>query len=69
MAIEVTFEPTFSAGLPEALFDTGDAGRPGWWGQYDVTPDGNRFLVNQLVEHPGVEPLTLVLNWASELNR
>ncbi|MEE8277199.1 MAG: hypothetical protein V3R89_00545, partial [Thermoanaerobaculia bacterium] len=65
MAVEVTLEPTFSAGIPEALFDPQERDLLG--PQYDVTPDGNRFLVNQPIERPVVEPLTLVQNWASEL--
>ena len=65
MAVEVTFEPTLSVGVPEALFDPG---RPGW-PRYDVTRDGNRFLVRQLIDQPSVEPLTLVQNWTSELER
>ena len=65
MAAEVTLEPTFSAGIPEGLFDLENYG----WPWYDVTPDGNRFLVNQPIEQPGIESLTLVLNWASELER
>jgi hypothetical protein len=66
MAVEVTLEPTFSAGVPQALFDA----RVGLGGQrYDVTPDGNRFLVSQPMEQPGEEPLTLVQNWTRELER
>jgi len=67
MAVEVTLTPTFSAGAPEALFDPHL--REGLGPQYDVTLDGNRFLVNQSVEQPAVEPLTLVLNWTSELEQ
>jgi hypothetical protein len=37
--------------------------------QYDVTPDGLRFLVNQPLEQSLVEPLILVQNWARELER
>ena len=39
------------------------------WHVYAVTPDGNRFLVAQPFEESGAEPLTLVQNWASELER
>ena len=66
MAVEVTLEPSFSAGIPEVLFDTGEAWRNR---RYDVTPDGNRFLLVEPVEAPGVESLTLVQNWTSELER
>ena len=37
--------------------------------EYDVTPDGNRFLVTQPIEQSGAEPLTLVQNWTSGLER
>ena len=60
-------EPTFSAGIPEALFDPRERNRQGQ--QYDVTPDGLRFLVNQPLEQSVVEPLTLVQSWARELER
>jgi hypothetical protein len=66
-AVEVTLEPTFSARIPKTLFDprARDVAGP----QYDVTPDGRRFLVNQPIEQAVVEPLTLVQNWTSELER
>jgi Tol biopolymer transport system component len=67
MAVEVRLEPTFSPGVPTLLFDPRAREIPGR--QYDVTSDGNRFLVNQTVEQPAVEPLTLVQNWTSELER
>jgi len=38
-------------------------------GLHGRAPDDNRFLVNQLIDQPRVEPLTLVQNWASELER
>jgi hypothetical protein len=66
MAAEVTFEPGFSAGIPEVLFDF-DPGYTGGIRRYDVTPDGNRFLVVEPADAPGVESLTLVQNWTSEL--
>jgi Tol biopolymer transport system component/predicted Ser/Thr protein kinase len=66
MTVEVRLEPTFSPGIPEALFDPGERSLGGQ--QWDVTPDGSRFLVNQPIEQPD-EPLTLVQNWASELER
>ena len=67
MAVEVTLAPTFSVGAPEALFDPHL--REGFGPQFDVTLDGTRFLVNQPVDQPAVEPLTLVQNWTSELER
>ena len=65
MAAAVTLEPAFSAGTPEVLFDPGEVG----FNQWDVTPDGNRFLVAQRIEQFEAEPLTLVQNWTNELER
>jgi len=36
---------------------------------YDVSLDGQRFLVQMQTEAPGVEPITLVQNWATALKR
>ena len=35
--------------------------------QYDVSPDGQRFLINTLLEEEGATSITLVLNWFEEL--
>jgi hypothetical protein len=31
--------------------------------QYDVTPDGQRFLLNQHVADASDAPITVVVNW------
>ena len=37
---------------------------------YDVSRDGTRILVNNVVEQPGVQSsITLVVNWTAELER
>jgi eukaryotic-like serine/threonine-protein kinase len=38
-------------------------------GTYVVTADGKRFLINSGNAKEGTEPLTLVLNWPSELKK
>jgi serine/threonine protein kinase/Tol biopolymer transport system component len=44
--------------------------RPGGPGNfYDVTADGQRFLVNMAVEQQTSAPLTLVINWTADLKR
>ena len=37
--------------------------------QYDVSPDGQRFLINTLLEEEDAASITLVLNWFEELKR
>jgi serine/threonine protein kinase len=36
---------------------------------YDVSADGQRFLVDNAVEQPGSETITLILNWTTELRK
>jgi hypothetical protein len=36
---------------------------------YDVSPDGQRFLVNMPVEQPESPPITVVVNWTAALRR
>ena len=40
---------------------------PHW--TFDVSPDGQRFLVNTLVQPSTAEPITLVTNWDAELKK
>ncbi len=53
---------TFEAGSPVALFKIG-AERSSY---YDVTADGQRFLVNTRTDAQPL-PITVVLNWTSQL--
>jgi Tol biopolymer transport system component len=59
-------------GHVQPLFDmdprmTTVEGVGGYW--YDVSADGQRFLVNVLVEETSVAPITLLVNWPSILKR
>ena len=36
---------------------------------YDVSGDGQRFLVNTLVQQTTSSPITLVVNWTADLRR
>ena len=67
MAVEVRAAPPFQAGIPKALFKTNLRPPPG--AQFDVTPDGERFLVNLRPGDQGSDPMTLVQNWAAERKR
>ena len=67
MAVEITTNPTFSPGKPSLLFE-GQNWRSGQSrADYDVTPDGQRFLT---MEGEGTDSeINVILNWFSELNR
>ena len=72
MAVEVKGDSTLEIGAARPLFEPrifgGAAIAAGYRQQYDVTPDGQRFLVN--VEGEGSSsPITVVLNWAAGLKK
>jgi Tol biopolymer transport system component len=60
MAVPITLSgAAVKAGDPSALFDLPPLSGSAY--EYDVAPEGQRFLVNALVEDPS--PITLILNW------
>jgi hypothetical protein len=69
MAAEVNLEPSFSTGAPEPLFRPRARDLP--MPQWDVTADGERVLVVRAAgdDDGSEEPLTLVQNWTSDLER
>ncbi len=52
---------------PRALFQAPFRQNPPQRNSYDVTADGERFLVNAMVEGALSAPITWVLNWTAEL--
>ena len=68
MLVPVQTQPTLSAGLPRPLFEGSYVyDSPDFMSNYDLSPDGQRFL---MVEEPEVStPITVVLNWFEELKR
>jgi hypothetical protein len=73
MDVRIDHGTTFVAGAPTKLFggpydygDLGEAGRT-----YDVSPDGQRFLMIKSAEEQATRPtsVVVVLNWFEELRR
>jgi serine/threonine-protein kinase len=78
MAVDVRTEPTFSAGRPRVLWEghyshgmSSSCGQPGVTSfNYDVTPDGKRFLmVKEPHQDVSSNRIVVVLNWFEELKR
>ena len=70
MALEVNTEgATVEHHAPNALFVTrvGGIDTPGDY--YAVTADGQRFILNNLVEEAAHTPITVVLNWTAQLKK
>ena len=64
MVVDVQLGPTLSVGAPRRIatnteFGSGDANNRG----FEVSPDGQRFLVRQLADDAPDTPITVVLNW------
>jgi Tol biopolymer transport system component len=71
MAVPVTIGEHFDAGAPQALFQAN--ARTEVAGSelitYDVTKDGLRFLMNTPMEKAQTQPMTIVLNWPSLMQK
>ena len=65
IAATVTTEPRLSIGKPTALFRGDFADIQGK--NYDVTPDGKRFLMVSTDQPVPPKEITVVLNWMEEL--
>jgi Tol biopolymer transport system component len=64
MAVDVRVGQTLSAGVPRKLFQTGPVLNNF---SYDVSADGERFLISQRRGTIPDTPITVVLNWWVEL--
>jgi serine/threonine protein kinase len=67
MSVSVNTKPNFSAATPVTLFKTGTVPIPtGSWGgagQYDVSKDGSKFLINTIITPPTRPSLYVIVNW------
>ena len=71
IAVPVKLGASFEAGQPVTLFQAHV--RQPISAQdvysYDVTADGQRFLINIKVDSPNPAPLSVILNWSSDLEK
>jgi serine/threonine protein kinase/Tol biopolymer transport system component len=72
MAVEIATKPSFSAGTPKVLFEGQYQSLPTIsTPNYDVSPDGQRFLMLKPTEQAQAAPtqINVVLNWFEELKQ
>ena len=72
MTVAVAPGASFKAGSPVALFQTTHRRQPVSAQDrfsYDVSGDGQRFLINTRVDETSAAPLAIQLNWASEIEK
>jgi Tol biopolymer transport system component len=71
MAVDIAAQPGFVAGKPRMLFEGQYQPTPVTFPNYDVTSDGQRFLMLKPTEQAQAAPtqINVVLNWFEELKR
>jgi len=70
MTVNIETEPELKVADPELLFDGRLLATDSWGSNYDVSSDGQRFLmVEEDEEQPSANQLVVVLNWFEELER
>jgi Tol biopolymer transport system component/predicted Ser/Thr protein kinase len=68
LAVPVNLGATFHAGSPQELFAVHPTSNPNS-SVYDVTADGQRFLINTVASEEGSPPLSLVVHWPALLEK
>jgi Tol biopolymer transport system component len=71
MAVPVNLGSSVEAGTPTVLFQAHPRQQISSLDvfTYDVSRDGQRFLINTRVEHTEASPMSVVLNWSAELRK
>jgi serine/threonine-protein kinase len=70
MAVDVTTGATFTSGKPHRLFEGRFVRSSAVWPNYDVTADGQRFIMTKnAAEFSSPTQMTVVLNWREELKQ
>ena len=65
MTVAIRTTPTFEVGTPRALFTLSKR----TWTDFDVSPDGKRFLTIVPERLAREQPLTVILNWRPDAKR
>lgn len=68
MAVDMKPGGRIESGIPRLLFDTKLTVTPAA-GQHAVSADGQRFLFRMAVTESTVNPITVVVNWTTALNK
>ena len=71
MAVSVDTNNEFQSGTPAVLFQTEPREQVATTEQvvYDVSRDGQQFLVNSKYDNGSAHPMSVILNWKSEIKK
>jgi len=68
--VSILTEPTVQVGSPELLFEGGFLASSSFWGRvYDISPQGDFFILIEEGETQPATQINVVLNWFEELKR
>ena len=65
MSVAVKAGDTFESGVPAPLFHYGSMSNP----TFDVTADGQRFIVSSSTGQTQTAPFMVVVNWTADLKK
>ena len=69
MAVDIMTQPGFAAGKPKLLFEGPYVPGPTPTANFDVSQDGQRFLMLKASQQQAITQIHVVLNWFEELKR
>jgi Tol biopolymer transport system component len=71
IAVSVKTSPSFEAGAPVPLFVTSPQPPVSalHFFSYDVSADGKKFLINTRTAAPSAAPLSVLLDWSSDMSK
>jgi len=70
MAVDISTQPTLTAGTPRILFEGNYVSSPTGNTSYSISEDGQRFLRVQAIQsEPPATQINIVLNWLQELKQ
>jgi hypothetical protein len=67
MAVSLTTEPRFEVGKPRALFEAPFAASEAAYPNFDITRNGQSFIMVQSKVESAATQLVVVLNWFEDL--
>jgi Tol biopolymer transport system component len=68
-AVSIDTSRGFEMGEPQALFVTNAAPNQATYRQFAISNDGKRFLINTQVQQASTQPITVVVNWLSSVQK
>jgi eukaryotic-like serine/threonine-protein kinase len=63
MAVDVETSPALKLGTPRQLFERPYKRSPAVWPNWDVTPDGQHFVMIKTAQQTALTQINVVLNW------